>query len=200
MQASEHPLQCRCGTIKGSVKEPRSANHSMCYCKDCQAFAHFLGQDAQILDAQGGSDIIQVLPKNVSFTQGVEALACMRLTDKGMLRWYASCCNTPIGNTMANFKISFIGLVHNCLENSQTPVQDSFGPIRVWANTQGAKGNPKPKSRGVGTIMLWAVANVLKARINGSYKETPFFLKDKGTPIVKPRVLSGAELADVMAG
>lgn len=195
----EHPLQCRCGTVKGWVKEPRSANHSMCYCKDCQAFANFLGQDAQILDAQGGSDIIQVLPKNVSFTQGVEALACIRLTDKGMLRWYASCCNTPIGNTMANFKISFIGLVHNCLENSQTPLQDSFGPIRVWANTQGAKGNPKPKSRGVGTILLWAVTNVLKARINGSYKQTAFFLKDKGTPIVNPRVLSSAELADVMA-
>jgi hypothetical protein len=199
MEIREHPLQCRCGTIKGWVKEPRSANHSMCYCKDCQAFAHFLGRDIQILDAQGGSDIVQVLPKNVSFTQGIEALACIRLTDKGMLRWYASCCNTPIGNTMANFKISFIGLVHNCLENSQTPLQDSFGPVRVWANTQGAKGDPKPKSRGVGTIMLWAVANVLKARINGSYKETPFFLKDKGTPIAAPRVLSGAELADVMA-
>jgi len=199
MQAMEHPLQCRCGTVKGWVKEPHSANHSMCYCKDCQAFAHFLGHDAQILDAQGGSDIIQVLPRNVSFTQGVEALACIRLTDKGMLRWYAKCCNTPIGNTMPNYKFSFVGLVHNCLENSQTPLQDSFGPVRVWANTQGAKGEPKPKSRGLGTILLWAVRNVLKARISGAYKETPFFLRDKGTPIATARVLSSAELADVMA-
>jgi len=72
-------------------------NRCVCYCRDCQAFAHFLGKVDAILDERGGSEIIQVLPRNLTFTQGIELLACMRLTEKGLLRWYAACCNTPIG-------------------------------------------------------------------------------------------------------
>ena len=195
----QHPLRCRCGTVSGWVKETRSANRAMCYCKDCQAFAYFLGQEKQILDERGGTDVIQILPQNLSFTQGIEALKCMRLTEKGLLRWYASCCNTPIGNTLANYKISFIGLVHNCLENTDKPLLDSFGPSRVCVNTQGAKGEPKPKTSGLGKVIVWFVTNILRARINGSYRQTPFYLPGKGTPIVTPRVLSTAERADVMA-
>jgi len=195
---SKHPLQCRCGTIKGFVHEPQRANRVVCYCHDCQAFAHFLGKAGEILDERGGSEVIQVLPKNVSLTQGIEALACMRLTGKGLLRWYARCCNTPIGNTLDNFKISFIGLVHTCLESSGEPLQDSFGPVRAWVNTKGARGNPQPKTVGMGATILWFLANTVKARIDGSYRQSPFFLVDEGTPIVPPRVLSAEERAQLM--
>jgi hypothetical protein len=194
----KHPLQCLCGTVKGFVHDPQRANRAVCYCNDCQAFAHFLGKSGEILDDRGGSDVIQVLPRNVTFIQGTGALACMRLTTKGLLRWYAGCCNTPIGNTLDNFKISFIGLVHTCLETSDIPVQDSFGPVRARVNTKGAKGNPKPKTVGMGTTILWFLANVAKARIDGGYKQTPLFLVDTGTPIVSPRVLSREERASVM--
>jgi hypothetical protein len=194
----EHSLQCRCGTIRGFVHDPQRANRAVCYCHDCQAFAHFLGKSDEILDDRGGSEVIQVLPSNVTFTEGIEALACMRLTAKGLLRWYAGCCNTPIGNTLDNFKISFVGLVHTCLESSGRPLQESFGPIRAWVNTKGAKATPKPKAVGMGTTILWFLANVARARIDGSYRQTPFFFVDKGTPIVAPRVLSPAELARVM--
>lgn len=192
----EHPLQCRCGTIKGYVSSPRRANRAVCYCNDCQAFARFLGQENETLDARGGSDVIQTLPKYVTIHQGTEALACMRLSDKGMLRWYAGCCKTPIGNTLATYKISFIGLLHNCLESAERPLDASFGPIRIFANPQGAIGEPKPKASGMGTMLGWFATTVLRARINGDYRRTPFF-KD-GTPIVVPRVLSGAERANAM--
>jgi len=194
----KHPLQCQCGTLKGFVDDPQRANRAVCYCNDCQAFAHFLGKSDEILDELGGSEVIQVLPRNVTFTQGTEALACMRLTGKGLLRWYAGCCNTPIGNTLDNFKISFIGLVHTCLETSGRPIEDSFGPVRVWVNTKGAKGNPKPKTVGIGTTIVWFLTNVAKSRIDGSYKQTPLFLADTGAPIVPPRVLSAEERARVM--
>jgi hypothetical protein len=189
----EHPLQCRCGTVQGYVSSPRSANRVVCYCKDCQAFARFLGQENETLDAQGGSDVIQTLPKHVTFTQGSEALACMRLSEKGMLRWYAGCCKTPIGNTLANYKISFIGILHNCLESSGRPLEDSFGPIRIYANPQGAIGEPKPKASGLGTMLKWFAKTVIAARVNGDYRRTPFF-KD-GRPIAAARVLSSAERA-----
>ena len=188
-----HPLQCQCGALKGFVAQPRSANRAVCYCKDCQAFAHFLGRVDEILDERGGSDVIQTLPKNVTFTHGIEALACMRLSPKGLLRWYASCCNTPIGNTLASSKMSFIGLVHTCLENSGKPLNDSFGPVRARVGTESAKGDPKPKTAGLPTMILWFIRTTLKSRINGDYKRSPFFAADTGAPIVTPRVLSLAE-------
>jgi hypothetical protein len=192
----DHPLQCRCGTIKGRVSDTRSANRVVCYCGDCQAFARVLGQASTTLDAQGGSDIVQTLPKNVTFTQGADALACMRLTPKGMVRWYAGCCKTPIGNTLENSKISFIGLLHNCLEDPQHPLQDSFGAVRTFANPQGAIGDPKPKARGMAATIWWFVTTILQARVNGDYQRTPFF-KD-GRPIAIPRVISSAERAAAM--
>lgn len=193
-----HPLQCRCGTIKGLVADPRNVNRAVCYCRDCQAFAHFLGHVDAILDERGGSEIIQVLPKNLTFTQGIEALACMRLTEKGLLRWYAGCCNTPIGNTLATPKFSFIGLVHNCLESPGASLDESFGPIRAWVNTKGAKGEPKPAVKGQGATLGWFFKMVLRARLNGDYKKTPLFRSATGKPIVIPRVLSGAEHSNVM--
>jgi hypothetical protein len=192
----EHPLQCRCGTIKGWVSDTQGANRVVCYCRDCQAFARFLGQEIETLDAQGGSDVIQTLPKNVRFTQGADALACMRLTDKGMVRWYAGCCKTPIGNTLENYKISFIGLLHNCLESPEHSLQSSFGAVRTYANPQGAIGAPKPKASGMGTTLRWFAKTILKARLNGDYKLTPFF-RD-GRPIATQRVIGSAERSRAM--
>lgn len=192
----QHPLQCRCGTIRGWVSDTESANRVVCYCGDCQAFARFLGQESETLDAQGGSDVVQILPKNVTFTQGTESLACMRLTAKGMVRWYAGCCKTPIGNTLENHKISFVGLLHNCLEAPEYPLQNSFGAVRTYAYPKGAIGTPKPKATGMSATLWWFAKNVLKARFNGDYKDTPFF-KD-GRPIAIPHVIGSAERASAM--
>jgi hypothetical protein len=194
----QHPLRCGCGTVQGFVEYPQRANRVVCYCKDCQAFARFLGKENETLDARGGSDVIQVLPKYVSITQGVESLACLRLTEKGMIRWYAACCRTPIGNTLENFKISFIGLVHNCLEAADRPLQDSFGPARTYANPSGASGDPKPKASGMRTTIWWFLKTTGKARLNGDYKHTPFFRMDTGKPIAAPHVLSREERANAM--
>jgi hypothetical protein len=194
---TSHPLQCRCGTVKGFVADARNTHRALCYCKDCQAFAHFLKMPTEILDERGGSDVIQTLPKNVTFTQGTKALACMRLTDNGLLRWYAACCNTPVGNTLPSFKLSFVGLVHSCLANPNQSLQDSFGAVRAVVNTQGAMGTPKPQSKRALAAIGWALALIARARIDGSYKQTPFFHVEHGTPIATPRVLSGEERAQL---
>jgi hypothetical protein len=193
-----HPLQCRCGLLKGFVANPRSANHAVCYCRDCQAFAHVLGRTNDVLDERGGSEVMQVLPKNVTVTQGIEKLASIRLTPKGLVRWYASCCNTPIGNTLATPKFSFIGLVHTCLEGGNASLDESFGPVTAWVNTKSARGNPKPGQKGIGSSVVWFIRNTLKARLNGDYRRTPFFRADTGALIVAPRVLSPEEHAAVM--
>jgi hypothetical protein len=181
-----HPLQCRCGTVKGFVTDTHNCNRGICYCKDCQAFAHFLRRD-DVLDERGGSEVIQVLPKNVTFTAGTESLACMRLTKKGLLRWYAKCCQTPIGNTLATPKLSFVGLVHNCLRSPQRSLDESFGPVRAWVNVESAKGDPKPKQAGLGRSIGWILSRGLTARLNGDWKRNPFFVARQ--PIVVPTVL-----------
>ena len=188
-----HPLQCKCGKVKGYVAHAERADRVVCYCKDCQAFAHFLGEYG-ILDEKGGTDIIQALPLDVNFKEGTDALACMRLTPKGLLRWYTSCCNTPIGNIMENFRISYVGLVHNCLDNSGMSLEDSFGPVRAHVYMKSARGEPKPESMGLFAVFFRVMRRLVMARIDGSYKSNPFFVPGSGTPIVTPKVLSQAEL------
>ena len=190
MTASDYRLRCHCGTVQGILTDLARANRLVCYCKDCQAFAHALGQADRVLDARGGSDIVQVLPRNLRFTKGTEALACLRLTPKGLLRWYAGCCRTPIGNTLATPGLSFVGLVHTCLDSSEVPLDEAFGPVRTWVNTKGASGDPKPKEEGVGRTIGWFLRTALKARLNGDYKRSPFFNPATGAPIVTPRVLT----------
>jgi len=148
MNTSAHPLRCRCGALQGTLANARHVNHAVCYCSDCQAFAHYLGNPSQILDARGGSDIVQTQPKNLIFTQGSEQLACIRLTPGGLLRWYSRCCRTPVGNTLATPKLSFIGLLHCCLGEDAASLQKSFGPVTAWVHTDGARESRSPRTGG----------------------------------------------------
>lgn len=193
-----HPLQCRCGTLKGYVTQPGSVNRAVCYCRDCQAFAHFLGRADEILDAKGGTDIVQTSPARLTLTEGREMLACMRLTEKGLVRWYAKCCNTPLGNTLASFKVSFVGLIHSCLDNGGRSLDDSFGPIRMWVNSKSAKGEVRTNTvANIGGIVR-ILGMLLRARLNGSYRRTEFFSPETGAPVAPPKVLSREERDKLM--
>lgn len=193
-----HPISCSCGKLKGTLNRTHRENRGICYCADCQAFARYLKCEAQVLDNRGGTDIVQTLPKHVTFTEGVEHLACMRLTEKGLLRWYASCCNSPIGNTPPNHKMSFVGLVHSCLKSGPVSLDEAFGPIRMRVNTQSALGDPKPEPFGLPSALVRIAGMLLRARLDGSYKRTPFFIPGSNTPIVRPKVLSPEERDGVM--
>jgi hypothetical protein len=188
-----HSLRCACGAVTGTVANERLTSHSRCYCKDCQAFARFLGREAEILDARGGCENIQVLPKDVRFETGREHLACMRLSETGLLRWYAACCMMPIGNTPATSKLPFVALARTCLEGSAQSVDQSFGPVRHCTYTGGARGAPKLKPFGLGAIVFWLIRNRLRARFTGGFRENPFFDTATDRPIVQPKVLSPEE-------
>src|SRR5262249_938451 len=94
------PLRCRCGHMRGIASDvsPSSGFRFVCYCKDCQAFARFLDRP-DVLDPAGGTDIVQLPPAWVKLTAGADALRALRLSDRGVLRWYSDCCRTPIANT-----------------------------------------------------------------------------------------------------
>jgi uncharacterized damage-inducible protein DinB len=151
-------IHCHCGKLKGTLNRTQEVNRCVCYCADCQAFARFLKREDEILDEMGGTSIIQTIPANIRFTEGIGNLSCMSLTENGMLRWYAGCCNTPIGNTLSTSNLSFIGLIHNCLSSEQTDLDNTFGPIKMYINTKSAFGERKPKSVGELSVTLRVMA------------------------------------------
>ena len=194
-----HPLRCRCGHLRGVLHQPEKGLRGVCYCRDCQAFAAFLGTPAGMLDAMAGSDVIAVPPQQLSFSQGQDKLACMSLSPQGMLRWYASCCNTPIGNTPRDIKMPHLGLLHSCLEDPSDPnpaaaYAKAFGPVRMVVNTQSAKGG-KPQTMLLSTLLSVArfMLRLLRIRLNGSYRRNPFFDASSGAPIQPVQVLSKAQ-------
>jgi len=182
---TDQQIRCRCGTLQGTLAEAAWSNRVICYCDDCQAFPAALGCADTVLDARGGTDIVQTGPRFVAFTQGRDQLACLRLTPKGPLRWYAKCCNTPIGNTPANPKFAFVGLLHSCL-GSPAELDRVFGPPRMEVFTKFALGEPKPKQRLPVLGGLAFVGHLLGARLRGSYRMTPFF-DHHGEPVAQPR-------------
>jgi hypothetical protein len=103
-------LCCACGQVLGKTKDvnAQSGNRINCCCADCQKFAVFLKQEDRVLDQYGATDIFQRPIAHLYITQSNEHLACVRLSQKGINRWYARCCNTPIGDTLGE-KAPFIG-------------------------------------------------------------------------------------------
>jgi len=188
-----HPLRCRCGRLQGSVEPARSTQRVACYCRDCRAFARHLGGDG-VLDAQGGTEIVASLPSKLRFDAGSDALACLSLSPRGLLRWYAACCGTPIGNTPRNPKVAYVGLVHTCLEQRAPPLQQSFGPLRMAVNTGGALDPVrKGSARATAGSLFGLGTTLLGARLGGGWRDNPFFDAGTATPVRAVRVLTLAE-------
>ena len=163
---------CRCGDVHGRVTNasPKTVNRIVCYCDDCQAFAHHLGR-ADLLDAHGGTDLVQVAPASLSFYRGTERIAGLRLAAKGLLRWYATCCKTPLGNT-AGPAIPFVGIVAQAIPEADAVVGKPIGAILG----KFAIGTPPPGSTQHNPrLLLRAVRMVLGWRLGGKTWPHPFF-------------------------
>ncbi len=115
----EIKLKCSCGKVRGKTKNvnENSGTRIMCCCDDCQSFAQYLNQESSVLDQYGGTDIFQMPISNIKITEGIEQISSIRLSAKGMYRWYTKCCNTPIGNSMGP-GVPFIGIIHNFMDNA----------------------------------------------------------------------------------
>lgn len=187
-----HPFQCRCGTLRGEVDQPGRAMRAVCYCRDCRTYAHWLGEPGQTVDGLGGTDIVATHSRYVRLTAGASSLACMSLSPRGLLRWYASCCRTPIANTPRQWKLPYVGLVHTCLELSR-PLEPDFPAVQMDINTRSAPGSTPHRGGAVTmTRFLAMVSRLWAARLTGSYRKTPFF--DAGAPVASVQVPPKAQV------
>jgi hypothetical protein len=164
-------------------------------CDDCQAFALFL-ERPDVLDAHGGTEIFQTTPSRLRIESGGEQLRCMRLSEKGMLRWYAGCCNTPIANTADVPKLPFVGVIHAIMDDAEAgrSRDAALGPaLPIMAKF--ALGPPPASARsGVpASLLLRSAALLLRAFLRREYTPSPLFDVPAKRPRVEPHVLTPQE-------
>ena len=183
-------MHCRCGEVRGRVRDAsaQTTNRAVCYCDDCQAYLHHLGR-TDLMDAHGGTDVVQVAPAALTFVRGVDRIACLRLSPKGLYRWYATCCKTPVGNT-AGPAIPFVGLVAMTFDAPD----DVFG--RPLGAIQGKFAiRPAPQgSTGLNLPLIWtSIRKILGWRLHGKTWPHPFFDQATRAPRYPLTVLSRSD-------
>ncbi len=188
-----HRRQCQCGALHGEVSHTERALRGVCYCKDCRAYSHHLGQEAVAHDSLGGVEFVATQAQHVTLTGGTQHLACLSLSEKGLLRWYAKCCNTPIGNTTRSWKVAYVGLLHTCLKADPASYERAFPRLQMRVNTGGAKEAPPAMTFSTITALMGFMPRVMLSGVNGAYRQTPFFNAPAGTPKVEASVLSAVQ-------
>jgi hypothetical protein len=188
-------IQCECGKFRAELRAfPRNTpGRLVCYCDDCQMYMRHLGR-TDLLDANGGTEVVPAYPSDVKILQGLEHLKCTRLTATGTSRFSTSCCNTPIANARPGEPwTGFMRGVYTAQDARQ--LDQTLGPVRSRIMGRDAKGTPPagtPK-----TINLRAMVTVLPFLLKGKMlrksKASPFFAADGVTCIVAPHVLTQAE-------
>jgi Family of unknown function (DUF6151) len=190
-------LRCACEKLRGTALavSPRSGCRVVCYCVDCQAFAHFLARP-DILDAWGGTDIFQMAPSRVRITSGADALSCVRLSAKGMYRWYCGACKTPVGNSNSP-RVPFVGLIHTFIDpDSGDSARDAaLGKPLGYARTKSAIGAlPAPiRDSTLLRVIARSVTLLGKWWLTGAGAPSPFFDDQTHAPRTRPRILTPEE-------
>jgi hypothetical protein len=187
-------IQCECGKFRAQLTQfPKNTPGRLkCYCDDCQAYLHYLNR-ADLLDENGGTEVIPAYPADINLLAGKEHVNCMRLSSMGMFRFYTTCCNTPIANT--DPKRPWAG-IHRRMYTAKDPneLDKALGPVKSSIMGKYAKGTPpagtpqKFDINGMGIVLPY----LLKGVLLGKSKRSPFF--ENGNALSTPKVLSSNEL------
>ena len=193
---NELPLRCRCGHVRGIASEvtPHSGFRFVCYCADCQAFAHLL-ERPDVLDAAGGTDIFHMPTGRVRFVAGTDAVCCLQFSGK-VFRWYAHCCRTPIGNT-AGPRFPVVGLIHAFMNHDADgrSRDEVLGAPLCRIFERSAIGPLPPDAPAPASLGLFAGRGVklLGWWLGGLGRPNPFFDHHTNAPISEPRVIAPSE-------
>ncbi len=205
--AQDLELSCRCGEVKAVARRlsPGRGTRAVCYCRSCRAFAHFLECAEASLDGHGGVDLFLTSPAAIEFTHGVNNLACVRLTEKGPVRWYANCCKTPIGSTALQSNMPFFGMLPRLLLGSddQARVDALLGPPRTAFFADHAIARNKRDLVNRGRMSALAIAalgrRLVVAKLRGDHKRSPFVDPATGALRAEPVLLTEAARAALYA-
>lgn len=189
-------IQCQCGQFKARLKAfPHGTpGRLVCYCDDCQTYLRHLKR-TDLLDANGGTEVIPAYPADVEVLHGREHLKCTRLSPKGTFRFSTSCCNTPIANTGPGMPwAGFLRVVYTAGGGAQQ-LEGVLGPVRSRIMGRYAQGTPPAGTPDKFNLKaMWSVMPfIVKGKLFGKARPSPFFEADGATPVVVPYVLSVEE-------
>ncbi|OWK19564.1 hypothetical protein AJ88_40095 [Mesorhizobium amorphae CCBAU 01583] len=200
LAAKDVPLRCRCGRVSGVARkiESHTGFRFTCYCRDCQAFARFL-ERPDMLDVAGGTDIFQMPAGRVTLATGKDAVRCLQFSDK-VLRWYTSCCRTPIGNS-AGPRFPVVAITHSFMCHDAEPRDTVLGAPLCRIHELSAVGPLPPNAPPPPTFSLFAlrVSKLLFWWLRGLGRPNPLFDQHTNAPLSVPRVITAAE-RDALAG
>jgi len=198
---SSVPLRCKCGHVRGVAIDVSASSgfRFVCYCEDCQAFARFLGQE-DVPNPAGGTDIFQVPPARIKLTEGMEAIRCLRVSDK-VLRWYADCCHTPIANTAADPRYPLAGVIHSFMDHEAggRSRDQVLGPPLCCIFERSAIGPLPPDGPPPPSLRVFArrISTFLGWWLRGLAHPTPFFDDRTKAPRSVPLSLTSDERASL---
>lgn len=187
-------IQCECGKFRAELTQfPKNTPGRLkCYCDDCQSFMHYLKR-SDLLDANGGTEIVPIYPSDMKILAGKEQLKCTRIIANGMYRFSTICCNTPVGNT--DFKRAWIGTHRRMFGNKLDQV---FTEVRASILGKFGHGTLPPgvpekfNFKGFKVVMPF----MLKGQFLKRNRPSPFF--ENEAPVVEPYVLSSEERAELL--
>ncbi|MBT8152945.1 hypothetical protein KMP13_03385 [Epibacterium ulvae] len=186
---NQNPLafSCACGTVQGHLSPDgaKVGTHVECYCADCRANELLHNQPDPAPEAVR---LLQISPDALTVTQGAEHLCPIRLSPRGILRWHASCCKTPIANSLPNPKLPFAGVRTAVFADPST-----FGKVRVKAFIP--QPGKQPRTKGAMLMVISMFKRMGAALLSGAWRNTPFFDTDTGKPIAEVKLLSKEERA-----
>lgn len=174
-------FSCSCGQLAGHISPEarKSGLRLLCFCPDCRANELYHKQP----DPTAGVDLFQLAPHGITLTQGADQLRLMRLGPKGLFRWYAGCCGTPVANTLAKPQLAFVGLRSDLFD-------DTAALGRIRAKSHVIKPGKPPQNQGMMRMVIGIFSRMTTARLSGLWRETPFFDAQSGAPVAPPEVLS----------
>jgi len=193
-------IRCHCGAFRGQTHSIRKnfTNRVICYCDDCQAFVHVLGRDGEVLDNRDTTDIVQFSLPLLSFSERFGNLACVKLSEKRLLRWYSKCCKTPIGNTPPFQAMPFVGLINDCIDKSISDIEleQLVGPVKVRLHQQYAKDSQGTLANPIGrkfSLGLRLGGSLLASREKGDHRLSPFFNNETRKLSATPTLFAARE-------
>ena len=178
-QKSSIPFSCRCGEVTGALHrvDPAEGTHVVCHCNSCRSAMEKAGLGEE---AQDGVALFQTTPDHIEIATGIARLAPRRFSPKGLLRWHATCCNTPMFNTLPGPAIPFAGVLVRNLEGTA-----ALGPVIAHGFVD--KGNGKQGHENGATVIWRVIKRAALARLTGKARSNPFVERD-GQPTAQPQL------------
>lgn len=186
-------IQCECGNFRAELTQfPKNTpGRLICYCDDCQAFASYLKR-TDLLDTNGGTEIIPAYPADIKILAGKDVIQCVRLHSKGMYRFFARCCNTPIANTDPDRPWAGI---NRRMYTSKDPgrLDRELGPVKASIMGKYAKGTPPAGTPATFNLkgMVTVLPFIIIGKLLGKAKHSPFF--ENSEAVVQPKILTSEE-------